>query len=762
MNLILRRQAIVLAVLALILTPFQAGATAIDPGATAGERQLLFSPVGVEMEIEEVVGGIDQPIHVTNAGDGSGRLFVSARAGTVWIVEDGHVLPDPFLDISEIVRDEDGEQGFFAIEFHPDYTTNGYFYAVYTKQPAGANTLARFSVSADDPNQADAGSLMELLSIPDTIANHNGGDLAFGPNGYLYIGTGDEGGGGDPNMHAQNPLSLFGKMLRLDVDGGEPYAIPSDNPFVDDPDVLDEIWAVGLRNPWRFSFDSETGDMYIGDVGQAMWEEIDFQPADSPGGINYGWPIMEAFVCYPEDVEECDMTGLTPPILAYSHAGEPGVREGCSVTGGEVYRGEAYPFMDGAYIFADWCEGRVWAGYQDDAGEWQMTQVHDSFINWTDIGMDESGELYGTDLIGGRLFRFTFTQQLMPVVTQLVPGGALAGEPAEVTIHGENFAESAVALLDVQELVTSYVSDTELVAELPGELVAEASVYAISVRNYTDSEPSEGVPFLVSADSFGDDAFAGVWSRTDELVADGVVSRTWIWGPAPNLAAQLEPYAEGPDGWRVVLYFDKSRMEITNPSADSDAVWYVTNGLLVVELMSGELQVGDDAFVQAEAAEINVAGDPGDDAGVTYATLAGLRDAPALAEGTLITTTLAADGTTATDGDLAQLGVRAGPLAVETGHRVASVFWDFMTSEGPVLEDGVAVDANLFENAYFATGFPVTEAYWTTVEVGGTPQEVLLQCFERRCLTYTPGNAAGWQVEAGNVGLHYHAWRYGE
>lgn len=762
MNRILRRPVVILAVLSLILVPFQAGAMAIDPEEATDQRQLAFSPEGVEMEIEEVAGGFEEPIHVTNAGDGSERLFVSARNGSVWIIDDGEVLPDPFLDIAEIVRDEDGEQGFFAIEFHPDYTTNGYFYAVYTKEPDGANVLARFQVSADNPNRADPESLMEVMAIPDTIANHNGGDLDFGPDGYLYYGTGDEGGGGDPNEHAQNPQSLFGKMLRLDVDSAEPYSIPPDNPFVDDPEVLDEIWSLGLRNPWRFAFDTQTGDLYIGDVGQATWEEIDFEPAGSPGGVNYGWPIMEAFACYPEDVEECDTTGLTDPILAYSHLGGQGVRDGCSVTGGEVYRGEAYPFMDGAYIFADWCEGRVWSGYQDDAGEWQMTQIHDSFINWTDIGTDESGELYGTDLIGGRLFRFTFSQHLEPIIQQLAPGGALSGDEVDVTIRGEAFAESAVALWDGDEVPTTYVGRSELVVTVPAELVEEPGIHLIAVQNYVDGEPSAELPFLVSADSFGDPAFESVWSRTDEPVDEGAVSRTWIWGPEPNFSARIEPYAEGPDGQRTVLYFDKSRMEITDPEADSEEVWYVTNGLLVVELMTGEMQVGDEEFVESAPAEINVAGDPADEEGVTYATLADLREAPALAQGTLITTVLTSDGTTSNDGSLAQFSVRAGPLSVETGHRVASVFWDFMTSDGMVIEDGSLEEASLFENPYFATGFPVTEAYWTTVEVGGTPQQVLLQCFERRCLTYTPANDPGWQVEAGNVGLHYHAWRYAE
>ena len=711
--------------------------------------------------MEAVLGGFDSPTHVTNAGDGSGRLFVSDRPGIVWIVEDGVRLPTPFLDVSSIVRDEDGEQGFFGIEFHPDYVTNGYFYAVYTKQPAGANVLARFQVSEDDPNQASASSLLEIMVLRDTLAAHNGGDIAFGPDGYLWFATGDEGGVGDPLMRSQDPQSFFGKMLRLDVDSAEPYAIPSDNPYVDDPEVLDEIWAMGLRNPWRYSFDPVTGDLYIGDVGQFKWEEIDFVEAGSPGGLNFGWPIMEGFDCYPEDVLSCDMTGLTLPVLVYSHDGPPGVQDGCSVTGGEVYRGQATPFMDGAYIFADWCEGRIWAGYRDDSGDWQMTELLDTFINWTAIGADESGELYGTDMIGGRLFRFVFSRTAQLELTGVSPVGAIAGGSSiQLTITGQGFAENAEVLWDSSAVPTTYIDQGELTATISAVLIATEGVHEISVRSGPAGEITSSIPFVVTEDAFGDSSFENVWRRTDALVADGTVSRTWIWGPEPTGPARLEPYAESPDGRRLVLYLDKSRMEITNPEGDPASIWHVTNGLLVVELMTGQLQTGNNQFQDRSPASINVAGDSDDPQGVTYETLAGLRDSPTLAEGTLITTVLAADGSTSIDGELAQQGVRAGPFSVETGHRTASVFWDFMTSQGLVIEDGVAQEADLFQNPYFATGLPITEAYWTTVRVGGTAQQVLLQCFERRCLTYTPSNNPGWRVEAGNVGLHYYAWRY--
>ncbi len=448
------------------------------------------------------------------------------------------VLPEPFLDISDIVRDEDGEQGFFSIEFHPDFASNGYFYAVYTKQPDGADVLARFQVSQDDPNRADPDSLLEILSIPDRFGSHNGGDIAFGPDGYLYYSNGDEGDDSRARVHAQDGHSIYGKMLRLDVDSAEPYAIPPDNPFVDDPEVLDEIWSIGLRNPWRFSFDPETGDFYIGDVGQSTWEEIDFEPAGSPGGLNYGWDLMEGFACFPEDVTECDKTGLTPPILAYSHLGGQGVRDGCTVVGGEVYRGEAFPYMDGAYIFADWCEGRVWAGYRDDNDEWQMTQILDSFINWTSIGADESGELYGTDLIGGRLFRFGFSQTAPPVLIEMSPSVVIPnGSDVEIAIFGQGFSETSEALWDGSPLQTSFEHSEAVVATVPDDLLGEPGDHIITVRNTSDGETSNGLVFVVGDGPFINDSFEALWNRTDELVSDGSVPRTWIWGPEPTSGA---------------------------------------------------------------------------------------------------------------------------------------------------------------------------------------------------------------------------------
>jgi hypothetical protein len=254
------------------------------------------------------------------------------------------------------------------------------------------------------------------------------------------------------------------------------------------------------------------------------------------------------------------------------------------------------------------------------------------------------------------------------------------------------------------------------------------------------------------------------WMRVDQPVASGRVSRTWLWGPQSSAVETTEDYAEAPGHTREVIYYDKARMEVTDPDADPNSIWHVTNGLLVTELMTGQLQTGNAQFVARQPADINAAGDAGAGNGPSYATLGQLRAAPAAADGAVLEQRLAANGTASDDPTLADYGARAAQRVTVPGidHQIASPFWDFMNAEDIVYADGAYVEDALFANPFYATGYPVTEAYWTSVQVGGVPHDVLLQCFERRCLTYTPGNAPGWQVEAGNVGLHYYQWRYGE
>jgi glucose/arabinose dehydrogenase len=366
---------------------------------------------GHALRTQLVVSGLERPVFVT-APAGDARLFIVEQRGRILVLRDGELLPTPFLDIDPLVPDVGGadERGLLGLAFHPDYAANGFFYVNYIDLQ-NRTVVARYQVDADDPDVADPTSATILLVIPQPFANHNGGMMAFGPeDGYLYIGMGDGGSAGDPLNNAQNLGVLLGKMLRIDVDSGEPYAIPPDNPFVDDPQARDEIWAYGLRNPWRWSFDRLTGDLYIADVGQNAWEEIDYQPAGSPGGENYGWRLMEGTHCY-EPPADCDDDSLTPPIFEYGHTGGA-----CSVTGGYVYRGEAIPGLQGTYFFADWCNGKIWS-FRYEGG--QILEFTDrtaeldpgggNAISFpSSFGEDGFGELYVVDWSpgpGGEVYR---------------------------------------------------------------------------------------------------------------------------------------------------------------------------------------------------------------------------------------------------------------------------------------------------------------------------------------------------------------------
>jgi glucose/arabinose dehydrogenase len=357
------------------------------------------------VQLEEVVTGLEQPTTVVSAADGSNRLFVTQKTGLARIVQDGSVLDTPFLDLTGAVSTA-SEQGLLGLAFHPQYAENGRFFVNYTRED-GDTVISEFAVSGD-PNVAAADSERVLLIIPQPYANHNGGQLAFGPDGYLYIGMGDGGDGGDPEENGQDPSTLLGSMLRIDVDvdvdNGDPYAVPEDNPFVGDESAAPETWAYGLRNPWRFSFDRETGDLWIADVGQNAFEEVNRQPADSTGGENYGWDITEGSSCFNEEnagipLETCDREGLTGPVLEYPRS------EGQSVTGGYVYRGEAIPSLNGFYVFGDYASGTIWGAAAQEGGGYASTELLEAGFPVVTFGEDEAGELYVADF-GGTLYRF--------------------------------------------------------------------------------------------------------------------------------------------------------------------------------------------------------------------------------------------------------------------------------------------------------------------------------------------------------------------
>lgn len=355
-------------------------------------------PNGWEYQWVEVASGFERPVFVTHANDDSGRLFIEDQYGHIWVMIDGTVQETPFLDVQSIISNDSNEQGLLGLAFHPNYAENGQFFIGYT-DVVGNNTVARYTVSADDPNVADPNSGVVLMSIEDPYGNHNGGYVGFGPDGYLYIAFGDGGSAGDPQGNGQNPSALLGKMLRIDVDNpaeGQPYGIPADNPFSVNPEFAPEVWAWGLRNPWRVSFDRATGDFYIADVGQNEWEEVNFQPADSTGGENYGWNILEGTHAYSGASEP---EGLVAPFAEYSHS-----EGGCSVTGGYVYRGANLPGLTGIYLYGDYCSGLIWSSYRDSAGEWQTNLFMETGALITSFGEDEDGELYLVDH-GGKILK---------------------------------------------------------------------------------------------------------------------------------------------------------------------------------------------------------------------------------------------------------------------------------------------------------------------------------------------------------------------
>jgi glucose/arabinose dehydrogenase len=343
--------------------------------------------------LEEVATGFDLPVHVTHAGDGTGRLFVVEQRGSIRLIVDGERLATPFLDIRDRVT-FGGERGLLSVAFPPGFEELGHFYVNYTATVDNQlmTRISRFQVGSS-PNQADPESEQIVLTIDQFAGNHNGGQIAFGPDGYLFIGMGDGGGSGDPQNHGQRPETLLGAMLRIDVESGSPltYTIPVDNPFMADSVAAAEVWSYGLRNPWRFSFDRQTGDLYIADVGQGAWEEINVQSASSQGGENYGWNIMEGTHCY--NAATCDQTGLTLPVWEYGRS------EGQSITGGFVYRGSAQPSLQGIYFYGDYLSGRLW-GLQQVHGAWQNQLFLETNKNISSFGEDETGELYLVDYSG--------------------------------------------------------------------------------------------------------------------------------------------------------------------------------------------------------------------------------------------------------------------------------------------------------------------------------------------------------------------------
>lgn len=378
------------------VAPSPTATTEAEPTATAPLP--VFDPERVFVEIERVGAGFSEPLYVTHAGDGSGRIFIAEKTGTIRLL-DGSM----FLDLTDrVVKPgvfgRDHELGFLGVAFHPRFAETGWLYVNYSDLN-GNTVISRFSVGPD--GNGDPNSEMVMLRLEQPDVNFNGGGMVFGPDGYLYIGTGT---GGEPDalqFLAQDPTSLFGKILRVDVDHGEPYTIPADNPFVDEPGARPEIYIMGVRNPYRFAFDSATGDLYIGGPGRFTREWIEYVPAGQQNGTSLRWPYLEGSVCS-DHVDTCDPSAYPPPIVEYETYSEGT----CVILGGEVYRGESYPLLQGAYLFGDFCSGPIRIAWRDAGGQWHWREdlrLGSGFIG--SFGMDEAGEVYVTDILNGVIYR---------------------------------------------------------------------------------------------------------------------------------------------------------------------------------------------------------------------------------------------------------------------------------------------------------------------------------------------------------------------
>lgn len=419
---------------------------------------LLPSAAEPGIRLDRLISGLSQPLLVTHAGDGSGRLFVVQQDGVIRTWRDGGLLAQPFLDLRDRVTNR-GEMGLLGLTFHPDFAENRRFFVNYTTDRNGPRrtVVSEFRVLSD--GTADSSSETILLAIAQPAENHNGGMLAFGPDGLLYIATGDGGGGGDPFANGQNPKTLLGAILRIDVDRGNPYEIPPENPFAAGVGGAPEVWAWGLRNPWRFSFDRLTGLLFAGDVGQNAWEEVDIIRR----GGNYGWNRMEGFHCFPAG-SSCDPSGFALPVTEY------GRDEGRSVTGGYVYRGQRETGLWGAYLFGDFASGRIWSLRPGPTG-WQRRLLLDTELQIASFGEDEDGELYVVHY-GGEVYRLQFVAKTY--FAHFADGSGVGGSLRSVLLLANGRSETVRSLVrfrtgdgEARPMATSQGTAAELVVELP-------------------------------------------------------------------------------------------------------------------------------------------------------------------------------------------------------------------------------------------------------------------------------------------------------
>ncbi len=498
-----------------------------------------------------VAGGLDRPTDIQNAGDGSGRLFVVQQNGIIRIIKDAALRPDIFLDIRGRTV-AGGERGLLGLAFPPGFPNKQYFYVNYT-DTRGDTVIARYRVTAN-PDAADPASETVVLRIDQPFSNHNGGQLRFGPDGYLYVGTGDGGSARDPLNNGQSPSTLLGKMLRIDVESGlSPYRIPPDNPFAGNPAFRPEIWALGLRNPWRYSFDRATGDLWIADVGQNRAEEINFQPARSRGGENYGWRLMEGFQCLEPG---CNPAGLTLPVHEYGRS------DGCSVTGGHVYRGRRSPGLRGAYLYGDFCSGNIWA-ITPEAGRWVNRLLLASGRAISTFGEDEAGELFLADYGRGEILRIdgspapVFTARSVVNAASFAEG-LVAGSAAVVFVAGVRDQEGVVQAAELP-LPDSLGGVTVTVGGIRAPLFAVANVNGVEQVNFQ-------VPFELH----------GLRSAPVVVTREGISSEPV---EAPVLAEQPGVFTIDGRSALVVRYPAATLVSADNPLRRGEFAFFYATGL---------------------------------------------------------------------------------------------------------------------------------------------------------------------------------------
>jgi uncharacterized protein (TIGR03437 family) len=507
-----------------------------------------------ELRTTQIASGVNSPTDIQNSGDGSGRLYFVQQDGIVRIFRNGALVTQPFLDIRSKTHAE-GERGLLGLAFPPGFAQKQRFYLNYTDLN-GNTVIAQYRVSAN-PDIADAASETVLLNITQPFPNHNGGQLRFGPDGYFYIGMGDGGSGGDPMGNGQSLGTLLGKMLRIDVESDPGHVqIPPDNPFVNRAGARPEIWAYGLRNPWRFTFDRATRDLWIGDVGQNIYEEIDFQPAGSRGGENYGWNRMEGLHCF---VAACSMAGLTLPVAEYTHS------DGCSVTGGSVYRGSLSPGLRGIYIYGDYCTGRIW-GIERRGSEWVNRLLLSSGLSITTFGEDEAGELYlGSG--NGRIYHIEGS--LAPRFT--VAGVVNAASFAPGLVPGSLGTLFAAGVLDNQGIVST---DRIPLPTSLQEVSITVDGIAAPINTLANNNGQEQINFQVPIEIAGRPTASVIVTRQGAASAAVVVP-----------VVELQPAVYTSDGTQAVVIHnaDYTLATATRPLVPGEFAFVYATGLGAVD-----------------------------------------------------------------------------------------------------------------------------------------------------------------------------------